>query len=68
MMARDLMIDALSAASPGIAVENPRQIPSYRYARRYGPRPPCFARATLLSASRAQSGTNPRRWNRQHSG
>lgn len=44
----DLVIDALAAADPGEPVENPRQIPAYRYSRRYGPRPPCFARATVL--------------------
>ena len=44
----DLVIDALATKQTGAAVENPRQIPSYRYTRRYGPRPPCFARATLL--------------------
>ena len=28
-------------------VENPRQIPAWRYSSRFGPRPPCFARATI---------------------
>lgn len=46
---RDLIIDALATAAPGVAIENPRQIPSYRYTRRYGPRPPCFARATQIA-------------------
>jgi chorismate lyase/3-hydroxybenzoate synthase len=45
----DLVIHALAAATPGVAVENPRQIPAYKYSRRFGPRPPCFARATVLS-------------------
>jgi chorismate lyase/3-hydroxybenzoate synthase len=31
-------------------VENPRQRPSYIYSRRYGPRPPCFSRATMIPA------------------
>ncbi len=44
----DLVIHGLAAAAPGVAVENPRQIPSYRYSSRYGPRPPCFARATRI--------------------
>ncbi len=44
----DLVIHALAASVPGIAVENPRQIPAYKYSRRFGPRPPCFARATLM--------------------
>ncbi len=44
----DLVIHALAASTPGTAVENPRQIPAYRYSRRFGPLPPCFARATIL--------------------
>jgi chorismate lyase/3-hydroxybenzoate synthase len=44
----DLVIHALATAQPGVAVENPRQIPAYKYSRRFGPRPPCFARATIL--------------------
>jgi chorismate lyase/3-hydroxybenzoate synthase len=44
----DLVIHALAADEPGLAVENPRQVPPYRYSRRFGPRPPCFARATVL--------------------
>lgn len=44
----DLVIHALASARPGVAVENPRQIPAYKYSRRFGPRPPCFARATIL--------------------
>ena len=30
-------------------VENPRQISSWRYSASYGPRPPCFARATIAT-------------------
>lgn len=44
----DLVVHALAAAHPGLAVENPRQVPAYRYSRRYGPKPPCFARATVV--------------------
>ncbi len=44
----DLWIHALVASRPGTPVENPRQVPSYRYSRRYGPLPPCFARATRV--------------------
>lgn len=29
-------------------VENPLQVPAYRYPRRYGPRPPSFARAGVI--------------------
>jgi chorismate lyase/3-hydroxybenzoate synthase len=52
----DLVIHALAAAVPGTAVENPRQIPAYKYSRRFGPRPPCFARATVL---REPGGDHP---------
>lgn len=45
---QDLVIHALATSSPGTAVENPRQIPAYRYSRRFGRRPPCFARATVI--------------------
>jgi enamine deaminase RidA (YjgF/YER057c/UK114 family) len=44
----DLVVHLLAADAPGTAVENPRQVPSYRYSRRFGPRPPCFARATTV--------------------
>jgi chorismate lyase / 3-hydroxybenzoate synthase len=47
----DLVIHCLATSEPGIAVENPRQISSYRYSRRYGPLPPCFARATIVPAA-----------------
>lgn len=46
---RDLLIHGLAAAEPGRPVENPRQVPSFRYSRRWGPRPPSFARATLAA-------------------
>lgn len=45
---QDLVLHCLAADRPGRAVDNPRQIAPYRYSRRYGPRPPCFARATVL--------------------
>jgi len=44
---RVLQIYWLSAAAPGIPVENPRQVSAYRYPRTYGPQPPSFARAML---------------------
>ena len=43
----DLIIDSLASISGGKPVNNPRQIPSWQYSRRYGPRPPCFARGTV---------------------
>jgi chorismate lyase/3-hydroxybenzoate synthase len=42
------VLHCLATEQPGIPVENPRQVPAYHYSRRYGPMPPCFARATLL--------------------
>jgi hypothetical protein len=44
----DLVIHCLSAREGGIAVANPRQTAPHRYSERYGPLPPCFARATVL--------------------
>lgn len=45
----DLVIECLASIEPGIQIENPRQINSWRYSRRYGPSPPCFARGTIAS-------------------
>lgn len=45
---RDLILYCLAADRPGRAVDNPRQIKPYRYSQKYGPLPPCFARATVL--------------------
>ncbi len=44
----DLVVHGMATACPGIPVENPRQIPSYRYSARYGPVAPCFSRATRV--------------------
>jgi chorismate lyase/3-hydroxybenzoate synthase len=41
-----LTVHCLAVDEPGTPIENPRQVPSYHYSTRYGPRPPCFARAT----------------------
>ena len=43
----DLVIDCLASSAGGEAIENPRQTASWRYSRRYGPLPPCFARGTI---------------------
>lgn len=43
-----LTIHCLTAAAPGEPLENPRQVPAYRYSERFGPRPPCFSRATSV--------------------
>ena len=47
---RTITIHALAACEGGAPVENPRQIPAYSYSRRYGPLPPCFARATRIDS------------------
>ena len=52
-----LSIHVLAAEAPGAPVENPRQIPAYRYSRRYGTRPPCFARATKWNGTLLIGGT-----------
>jgi hypothetical protein len=43
-----LVIDLLAGRAPGVAIENPRQVPAYRYSQRWGPFPPCFSRAMAL--------------------
>ena len=53
---RDLVIHCLATKQPGTAIENPRQIASYKYSRRYGPLPPCFARATRVQNDRYPDG------------
>jgi chorismate lyase / 3-hydroxybenzoate synthase len=45
----DLVVHCLAGAEGGNMVENPRQIPAIQYSRRYGPRPPCFARAIVVA-------------------
>jgi chorismate lyase/3-hydroxybenzoate synthase len=45
---QDLVLHVLAADRPGRAVDNPRQVAPYRYSRKYGPLPPCFARATVV--------------------
>ena len=44
----DLVVYFLCAKQAGIPLENPRQRPAFEYSRRMGPRPPCFARATII--------------------
>jgi len=42
-----LTVDFIAAGGEIIHVRNSRQIDAYRYSPLYGPKPPCFARATL---------------------
>jgi chorismate lyase / 3-hydroxybenzoate synthase len=46
----NLAVHCLFSRTAGIPVENPRQVPAYRYSRRRGPMPPVFARATIIGA------------------
>jgi chorismate lyase/3-hydroxybenzoate synthase len=60
----DLVIHCLASASPGAAVSNPRQVAPYHYSQRFGPVPPCFARATKICGRRtnqdgAAAGDSP---------
>jgi chorismate lyase/3-hydroxybenzoate synthase len=45
----DLFIHCLSSIQPGRHLANPRQIAPYRYSPKFGPLPPCFARASIAS-------------------
>lgn len=44
----ELMIVAAASVSRPSHYENPRQVPAYDYPGEYGPRPPSFARASVL--------------------
>ncbi len=43
-----LTVQALARPAPATPLENPRQVPAWRYSERYGPTPPTFARAVRL--------------------
>lgn len=53
----DMVIHCLAMDRPGTAIENPRQVPAVGYSKRYGPQPPCFARATLVDRQLLVGGT-----------
>lgn len=46
----DFIVQVLAGEQPGRGLENPRQRAAWRYSKRYGPQPPCFARATRVDA------------------
>ena len=48
---RDLVVHLLATDAAGAAVNNPRQVAPYHYSQRFGPLPPCFARATRVASS-----------------
>lgn len=45
-----LLLVALCARAPAVALENPRQTPAWRYPREYGPVSPGFSRGALLDS------------------
>ena len=47
----DLVIHCLSRRNPGVPIDNPSQVRPYQYSQRYGQRPPCFARGTLIDGT-----------------
>lgn len=47
---RVLQVYWLAGRRPGIALENPRQLPAYLYPRQYGQTSPTFSRAMLVSS------------------
>jgi chorismate lyase/3-hydroxybenzoate synthase len=48
---RDLIVHCLATDAAGAAVNNPRQVAPYHYSQRFGPLPPCFARATKMASN-----------------
>jgi chorismate lyase/3-hydroxybenzoate synthase len=52
-----LQVYWLAGRTPGSPLENPRQLSAFRYPRRYGPAPPSFSRAMLVSRQLLISGT-----------
>jgi chorismate lyase/3-hydroxybenzoate synthase len=50
----DVKIFCLCADKPSTPLNNPRQVAPYHYSKRFGPLPPCFARAVRL--------THPANW------
>ena len=47
-----LWLWVLAGRTPGVPVENPRQVPAWQYPRTYGPQSPGFARALWLPEAR----------------
>jgi enamine deaminase RidA (YjgF/YER057c/UK114 family) len=48
----ELVIYALASRTAGQPITNPRQRAPYHYSKRFGPLPPCFARAMLIEYQR----------------
>jgi chorismate lyase/3-hydroxybenzoate synthase len=54
---RMLQLVWIAGPAPGVAVENPRQVPAWRYPRQYGPAAPSFSRAMRIGAQVTIAGT-----------
>jgi chorismate lyase/3-hydroxybenzoate synthase len=52
-----LQVYWLAGSEPGRAIENPRQVSAFNYPRQYGPAPPSFSRAMLVTGGLLISGT-----------
>ena len=50
-----LAIYFMASRTPGLQIENPRQISAYNYPEQYGPRSPTFSRATLAFQGASQT-------------
>jgi len=50
----DFTVHAFIGRQEAIAVENPRQVPAYKYSRRWGPKPPSFSRGTIWPIPRSE--------------
>ena len=57
MSGEGLAVYYVAAKTPGVQVENPRQVEAYRYPPRYGPKSPSFSRATVFGDVVFVSGT-----------
>jgi hypothetical protein len=51
-----LHVSFVAVKGPFERFENPSQVPAWLYPKEYGPRPPCFARATLCEIGGAKVG------------
>ena len=54
---RVLQLVWIAGPAAGTAIENPRQVPAWRYPRRYGPASPSFSRAMRVGGEVAIAGT-----------
>jgi chorismate lyase/3-hydroxybenzoate synthase len=58
MPGRGLVTWFLAARTPGLQIENPRQVSAYRYPPQYGSKSPSFSRATVWRDTVFVSGTS----------